>query len=281
VEVNPPPRETPAREAFLFQGPLTDPNALPNPYPGVDKWVHPRQDIPTGVLLAQFDFRLKADIEQGTKTASNFFTDQQTLRKVLTLDNKIDAQALGEALQVRPFRLTDTGPHQYSLNVALYEVQRPIQARNVQLAQMAEFTHGQSRNNIQFGSGIGHQFYLSEAQDRLLTGPSAALKVVGVISCTNRDHRLGWLTKMEQAGLTNDQIRQQINPVFQQMVKDLHNGSPSQQQQAQAIKGLFDANQQLKTVAHAKQVLVPPGGKVSPIIPVPKPTPQRRRGPHL
>jgi hypothetical protein len=281
VEVNPPPRETPAREAFLFQGPLADPNALPNPYPGVDIWVHPRQDIPTGVLLAQFDFRLKADIEQGTTTVSNFFTDQQTLRKVLTPDNKIDAQALGEALQVRPFRRPDTGSHQYSLNVALYEVQRPIQARNVQLAQLAEFTHGHSRNNIQFGSGVGHQFYLSEAQDRLLTGPAAALKVVGVISCTNRDHRLGWLAKLEQAGLTNDQIRQQINPVFQQMVKDLHTGSPSQQQQAQVIKKLFDANQQLKAAEQAKLSLVPSGVKVSPVTLVPNPTAKRRRGPHL
>lgn len=285
MDVKPPPQDTPAREAFLFQGPSADPNARPNPYPGVDKWVHPRQDLPAGMILAQFDFRPRADVAQGTMTVSNFFTDQETLRKVLTPDNKVDARALAEALQVRPFRLADTGPHEYSLNVALYELRRPIQASNVRLAQTAEFAHGHSRSNIHFGSGVGHQFYLPEAQDRLLTGPTAALKVLGVLTCTNRDHRLGWLTKMEQGGLTNDQISQQVSPVFQQMVKALATGNPSQQQQAQVIKKLFDVNQQLKAADHTKPYLVIPGAKLPPVAPTPKPSvapvPKRRRGPHI
>ena len=281
MDVQPPPRDTPAREAFSFQGPSADPGALPNPYPGVDRWVHPRQDLPAGMLLAQFDFRLRPDIERGITTVSNFFTDQETLRKVLTSDNKIDARALAEVLQVRPFRLTDHGPHLYSPQVALYELRRPIQARHVQLAQIAEYAHGRTRNNIHFGSGVGHQFYLPEAQDRLLTGPAAALKVIGVISCTNREHRLDWLTRMEQEGLDNDQIRQQIGPVFQQLVKHLSTGSPSQQQQAQAIKGLFAANQHLKADEQAKRYLAVPGVKTPPVAPTPNLTPKRRRGPQF
>ena len=278
MAVSIPPAGTPADEAFLSQGPAPATATAPSPYPGVDKWVHPRKDLPPGIILAQFDFRSKADIMHVAGTVSTFFTDLETIQKFTTPDGKLQARELAEALQVRPFRLTDVGPHLYSQNVAVYEVIRQIDARNVQRTQLAEFGHGQTRNNIQYGSGVGRQYYLPEAAHGILSGPSPALKIVQVLPCIHREHRLDWLEKLENDGAGNRQVLESISSIFDHKVQDLLKGTAQQQQHGEHIKTLYQAN------AQAKNLLMPGLAPKVPSLtpgPVTGPAPRHKRGPHF
>ncbi|MET4107634.1 hypothetical protein [Hymenobacter sp. UYP22] len=266
-----PPVDTPARKAFLDQGTTL--------YPGVDQWHHPQQDLPAGTLVVQFDFRPEADIRRGEQTISPYFTDAATLLKHLTPDLEVNARSLAEALQVKPYRQAEVGEHLYSSNVAIYRLIRPIKAEDIQVAQPAEFGHGLTRNNLQYGDGVGAQFFLTEPKDSILKGPSRALEVADVMPCIERTHRLAWLLKLEQSQVDNKGIEAAVKPIFQETVNQLLRGTPAEQQHGREIAGLYQANQAIQLVA-----LNSPVAKVPPppvLTPTPDPAPPRRRGPRL
>ncbi|TDN39839.1 hypothetical protein E4631_23330 [Hymenobacter sp. UV11] len=266
-----PAADTPARQALLDQG--------SNLYPGVDQWHHPKHDLPVGTLLVQFDFRPEGDIRKGEETISPYFTDAATLLKHLSPTGEVKARNLAEALQVRPFRPTDTGEHFYSPRVSIYQVMRPIKAADVQVAQPAEFGHGRTRNNLQYGDGVGNQYFLTEAKDTILKGATPALKVADVMPCIQREHRLAWLQKLEHGQADNRAVEAAIKPLFQDRVNEMLRGTPGEQKHGREIAELYQANQQLKML-HPNI----PGAKLPPLGPAkgpsPAPTP-RRRGPHF
>lgn len=263
-----PPVDTPARKAFLDQG--------TNLYPGVDQWHHPQQDLPAGTLLVQFDFRPEADIRKGEETISPYFTDAATLLKHLTPDLEVNARSLAEALQVKPYRQADAGEHLYSPSVAIYRLIRPIKAENIQVAQPAEFGHGLTRNNLQYGEGVGAQFFLTEPKDSILKGVNRALEVADVMPCIQREHRLAWLRKLEVSQVDNKAIEAAIKPLFQDKVNEMLRGTPGEQKHGREIAELYQANQELKMMQLSSPIAkVPPPDATTP---KPSPAPQRRRG---
>lgn len=285
MEKGVPPDGTPASEAFLSQG-ASLPGDLPNPYAGVDKWIHPRKDLPAGIIFAQFDHRDPADILASPKPVSAFFTDLATVQKFQTEKGLIDARAISQALQVRPWRAPEAelgSPYTYGVQMTFYQTLRPIEARNVERTQLAEFGHGRTRNNIHFGSGSAPQYYLPEAKQNTLQGPNALFKVLKVIPSdeTTLGHQLPWLRKFEQQGLTNDQISARIVKVFVGMVKALQQSTePQQQARGAEIKALAELN-----MAAKNNIVLASGAKLTRIDTDKKvlkaPTPSRQRGPRF
>ncbi|MDF7814171.1 hypothetical protein [Hymenobacter sp. YC55] len=267
-----PPVNTPAWTAFLDQG--------TNFYPGVDQWLHPKHDLPAGTLLVQFDFRPEADIRQGEATVSAYFTDAATLLKHLTPTQEVKARDLAEALQVKPYRQADIGEHLYSPRVAVYRVLRPIKAASVIVAQPAEYGQGLTRNNIQYGAGVGTQFFLTQAKDSLLKGVDAPLALVDVMPCIEREHRLAWLQRLERSQVDNKAIEAAIKPLFQNQVNELLRGTSGERKHGREIAKLYLENQQQRTLAPATPTTQLPTPRAmetnqSSILPL------KRRGPRL
>lgn len=263
-----PPENTPAQQAMLDQG--------KDFYPGVDRWEHPTQGLPAGKMLVQFDYRDADIIQLGSRTSSVYFTDGETLLKYLTADNRVQAQGLGEALQVGPRRQDETAPHLYSQNVAMYMLQRDLKAADIMVAQPAEFGEGVARNNVHWGDGVGKQFFLAYTKEQLLSGPAPILKLVAVFPCDNRGHRLDWMQALEQAQAPDNMIQTAIDTTFNTQVKRLLQGTPEQQQQGRDIKELREAAQRLRG-----PVAAVPLPKATPVVQPDPATRVRPRGPRV
>lgn len=259
-----PPADTPARKAMLDQG--------AGYYPGVDQWEHPSKGLPAGKLLVQFDYREAAVIEKANATASVYFTDANTLMKHMTKQDQVQARGLAEALQVAPYRELETGPHLYSQHVAIYKLQRELSAEQVIVAKPAEFGEGSTRNNVHLGEGVGKQYFLDIPRDQLLIGPDPILRLTAVITCVDREHKLGWLQNLENSPASNLEIKEAVAQVFQRQVNQLLRGTPPQQEHGREIVELYRANQQLKGI------LQPPLEPKQSTGPVPK---IRRPGPRF
>lgn len=263
------------------------PGDIPNPYAGVDRWVHPRKDLPAGIIFAQFDHRSPADILAAPKPVSAFFTDLATVEKFRTTEGLLDARAISEALQLRPYRDPAADAHSayaYGIQMTLYQTLRPIEARNVERTQLAEFGHGRTRNNIHFGNGSAPQYYLPEARHDTLRGPDALFKVLEVRACDEktRSHRLPWLREFERRGLTNDQVNAKIVNVFVAMVKELQQSVvPQHQVRGAEIRALAEANMQVKR----NNIVLASGAKLPSVTPTvkpdPLPKPKHRRNPRF
>lgn len=233
-----PPEDTPARQAMLDQG--------KDFYPGVDKWDHPTKGLPAGKMLVQFDHRDADIIQAGIRTSSVYFTDAETFMKYLTADNRVQAQGLGEALQVGPRRLDETVPHLYSKHVAMYALQRELRAADILVAQPAEFGEGFTRSNLHWGEGVGKQFFVAYTKEQLVAGPDPILKLAGIFPCDERGHRLDWMQALEKKNAPDTEVQEAVDKVFNLRAKQLLQGTPEQQQQGREIKELRDITQQLR-----------------------------------
>lgn len=283
-----PPDGTAAREAFLSQGPnLPGENAAA--YVGVDKWFHPLKSLPAGIVFAQYDHRPPAEIIAAQTPVSNFFTDEETVRRFQLSTGEVHSRDISEALQLKPYRSPTAdkhSAHSYGERLVLYTTLRPVEARDVMRTRGAEFSHGRTRNNIHLGSGSAPQYYLPKAKTEIQPSEPPLFRVLEIIECDKKtlSHRLTWLKDFETQGKDNFQVNAGIKKVFMDKVKELLKSSlPNEQAHGQQIKELVVANLKIKQ-ENRVTILLASGAKLPlapPALKMPASKPKHRRGPRF
>lgn len=186
-------------------------------YPGRDPWIAPAQGLPKGTLLAHLDWRSLSVIEAKRAAVSNYFTDVATLDQSKTPNGEYSPRKLAELVQVGPRRRRpDQGEHQYNPHIVVYKLERELRPN--------EFAEAPVKQNPHFGPGQGKQFFVTIDKEELVQKGVLSVETVHVGLELERSHGLPWLSTLEQAGKTNDDISRATTNAFREYVRVLESG---------------------------------------------------------